>query len=177
MLYLLSLFFSYADFRSKSFRKNYLDNMSLTSLSSVQKFSIKDDPRLKGQCYMGICLPRVLIDLFPDNQVVSRRLSYVEKSFTWEGKLIFYTNNFQYFKYSFIDNLSEENETNTFELDREHRTKTNRIIRHDTWACLSCSRKRRRRSNNTVNNQQSSNTNGNSFLITLNAIIFFYCFR
>lgn len=60
--------------------------MSLTSLSSIQKFSVKDDSsKNKGQCYMGICLPRVLADLFPDDQLVSRRLSFAEKNFVAEG--------------------------------------------------------------------------------------------
>lgn len=38
---------------------------SLTSLSSIQKFSVKDSVKNTGQCYMGICLPQVLTDLFP----------------------------------------------------------------------------------------------------------------
>lgn len=112
--------FRYGDFKSRNFKCNYLDNMSLTSLSSVQKFSIKDDSKNKGQCYMGICLPRVLTELFPDNQVMCRRLSFAEKNVNLESHFSFY-----------------ESETNLYE-------NKNRFARHNKKVCLKCSRVRHR---------------------------------
>ncbi|KAF5269709.1 hypothetical protein FQA39_LY08632 [Lamprigera yunnana] len=106
---------SYVDFRSKSFRTNYLDNMSLTSLSSVQKFIVKDEHN-KGQCYMGICLPLVLENLFPEHQIVSRRLSFPGKSA--------------------FDNISTISDDSNID---NGKTKNSFIPMHDTWLCLFCS--------------------------------------
>lgn len=62
---------------------NYLfGGLSLSSLSSVQKFSIKDSAKEKERCYMGICLPVDLSSIFPDNVIPSRRLSFFDKSYS-----------------------------------------------------------------------------------------------
>ncbi|XP_018335071.1 uncharacterized protein LOC108743965, partial [Agrilus planipennis] len=56
-----------------SFGKNFPDSLSLRSFSSVQKFSVKDET--KEQCYMGICLPRKLSDMFPEEPSKFQRTS------------------------------------------------------------------------------------------------------
>uniref|UniRef100_A0A1Y1M3X9 Rapamycin-insensitive companion of mTOR n=1 Tax=Photinus pyralis TaxID=7054 RepID=A0A1Y1M3X9_PHOPY len=120
---------SLSDYRVKSIRNNYLDSMSLSSLSSVQKFSIKDEQN-KGQCYMGICLPRALIGLFPDNQIIARRLSFTGKNDLLDSGLI--------------------------EGGEEIKIKRNRF-RHDKDTCLSCSRiKQRKTKNDNTNNVSNS---------------------
>lgn len=60
------------------------DGLSLSSLSSVQKFSIKDSSDQKGQCYLGITLPMKIYNLFPSCSVTSRRLSYTNKNTLFE---------------------------------------------------------------------------------------------
>lgn len=68
--------------------ENYLrDGLSLSSLSSVQKFSIKDHTDSKGQCYLGIALPISIKSIFPDCSVTSRRLSYSDKNILIEENL------------------------------------------------------------------------------------------
>lgn len=59
--------------------------LSLSSISSVQKFSTKEGARCKGQCYMGICLPLVLTDLFPPSES-NRTLKSTYKTHSFEGK-------------------------------------------------------------------------------------------
>ncbi|KAK4875147.1 hypothetical protein RN001_011569 [Aquatica leii] len=125
---------NYADFRSRSFRNNYLDNLSLTSLSSVQKFTVKDDQN-KGQCYMGICLPRVLKNFFPDNQV-TRRLSSV-------GKNVF-------------DNVSTVSDDSNLEGEK---LKNTRYVRHETWSCLMCSKLKLKNSKEDVNSPSALKCN------------------
>lgn len=73
-------YFSYIDQETGIYGNYLLGGLSLSSLSSVQRFSIKDSSKEKGQCYMGICLPVVLSNIFPDNPAPVRRLSFSDKS-------------------------------------------------------------------------------------------------
>lgn len=65
--------------------------LSLTSLSSIQKFSMKDSSKgSKGQCYMGVCLPLHLTDLFPGNERNRRATKTISVAHSLEGKCTLY---------------------------------------------------------------------------------------
>lgn len=73
---------------SESMDSNITTGLSLTSLSSIQKFSVKDGNKSKGQCYMGICLPMHLTDLFPTK--IKRSMKFTVTTHSLEGNFVMY---------------------------------------------------------------------------------------
>lgn len=61
---------------------------SLSSLSSVQNFSVKDATKERERCYMGICLPVTLTNVFPTSPTKSKRLSFYYKKYS-EGFILY----------------------------------------------------------------------------------------
>lgn len=50
---------------------------------------IRDCSRDTGQCYMGVCLPRQFIKMFPNDQMTVRRLSFVSTARSTGNNLLY----------------------------------------------------------------------------------------
>lgn len=130
--------FSFSDYKNRSFRKNFLDNMSLTSLSSVQKFSVKDDSKSRGQCYMGICLPRVLTDIFPCDRFEVQPLSFNNPA---DSKKNLFCSIRKLMTIALGTLSTLDDDSSASEPSRQTRSSgRNRFSKHNTWNCMKCSR-------------------------------------
>ncbi|XP_017771831.1 PREDICTED: rapamycin-insensitive companion of mTOR isoform X1 [Nicrophorus vespilloides] len=106
---------SYTDCETGVFGNYLLGGLSLTSLSSVKKYSVKDSSKKQGCCYMGISLPISLSSLFPENDDYSLMFS----------------------RYATTENLEKESEVDSD--DSEENCRISKNTKHNLKFCLRCS--------------------------------------